>query len=124
MSYYVAFPAHLLPELLALLPSDERPVYGERFERIAGDLVWVREDADNAVLAALQNEEAQEASVWQLDAAVRQELTERLMDVDNDALVALVQEGLAAMASTLVTERLRARQTGSSPAPETSGQAV
>lgn len=124
MSAYVAFPSHLVEELLALLPPDARPTFAVHFERIAGNLVWVREDVQNAVITVLQETKVPEALVWPHAIVVCQELTEELMDVDNDALVALVQNGLTAMASDLVTERLRATQTVSAPAPETTGRAA
>ena len=111
MSYYVAFPVHLLDELLALLPSNERSVYAERFERIAGNLVWLREDVQNALDAALTGEDdpfadADDPNLLALreDPDARCRLLEKLMDVDNDALTALVQDALTTLATDLVRQ--------------------
>lgn len=101
MSTYVAFPAHLVEELLALLPSDERPIYAERFETIVGDLVWVRADAENAIEAAFSEYERN------LDTplpALKTELTDALLDFENDSLVGMVTEFLHLSARTLVND--------------------
>ena len=105
MSAYVAFPAHLLDELLAFLPSDERPVYAERFERIVGDLVWLREDAQNAVEAALADSDDPAVSALRFSLG-------RTADArghtdgnrDNDALTTLVQDALTTLATDLVRQ--------------------
>lgn len=104
MSYYVAFPAHLVDELLALVPSDERSVYAERFEGIAGNLVWVREDVENALEAALADSDDPNVSALRSHPNVLRTLVETLMDVDNDALTTLVQDALTTLATDLVIQ--------------------
>ena len=104
MSCYVAFPAHLLKELLALLPSDERSVYRERFERIAGNLVWLREDVENALEAALADSDDPAVSALRSHPNVLRTLVETLMDVENDALTTLVQDALTTLATDLVRQ--------------------
>jgi hypothetical protein len=102
MGAYVAFPAHLVEELLALLPPDERPVYAERFEPVVGDLVWVRADAENAVEAALSEcVRNQGAPLPTLTA----ELTDALLDFENDSLVGMVTEFLHLAARALMNDR-------------------
>ena len=109
MSAYVAFPAHLVEELLALLPPDERPVYTERFEPIVSDLVWVRADAEIAVDAAFRARGERYPSP-----ALVSEVADALADFENDGIVRLVTESLLEAADTLVNERFSGRE------PETS----
>ena len=106
MGYFVAFPAYLLAELLALLPDDARPVYAERFEPIVSDLVWIRDDAENAVIAALQEQADPRTAHWIEDQNVLQELVGALMEEENTPLVSLAQEALCAAAREIVRNRL------------------
>lgn len=102
----MAFPAHLCEELLALLPPDERPVYAERFEPIVGDLVWLREDAQNMLEQVLEESENLQVQAWKMDADTVRELTDALMEFENDALVGLIQDGLRDAARDLLRERV------------------
>jgi hypothetical protein len=103
MGYYVAFPAHLLEELLALLPPDERPIYAERFEEIVGDLVWVRQDAENAVEAAIAEGEPIRGAP---SPALLADLKAALLNFEDDTLVERVTECLKQTARTLVNARI------------------
>ena len=68
------------------------------FSEIVGNLVWVKEDAENALLQALEECEHPDAPQWKTDATLRQRMVAELMDVDNDALTQLVQDGLLTLA--------------------------
>jgi hypothetical protein len=106
MSYYVAFPAHLVAELLAFLPDDERPIYAERFEPIVGDLVWVRADAENAIAAAIAQSQDPRAEVCGQSPERVRALTDVLVAMEHESLVTLTQECLEQAATSALQEHL------------------
>ena len=112
MGYFVAFPTHLVEELLQFLPDGERPVYAERFEPIVSDLVWVRDDAENAIRSALRKSVDPLAARWRSEAIRVRECVEALMEEESEALVTLAQEALFALAADVIQKRIAQAKAG------------
>jgi hypothetical protein len=107
MSYFVAFPAHLVDELLGNLPAGMRPTYEEQFVSVVGSLVWISEDAENALQQAVERHDHPLAETWMQDPETMRQLADTLMDQENDELIQVVQTGLEDMADELIDERIR-----------------
>jgi hypothetical protein len=107
MSYFVAFPANLVDDLLGNLPAGMRSTYEEQFVSVVGSLVWIFEDAESALQQALEQNDHPLAEAWLQDPKILRDLANKLIDQENDELTCLVNSGLEDMAATLIYERIR-----------------
>ena len=111
MSFYVAYPADLVKDLIDNLPAEMREEYAEHFTPVVGDLIWIVEDVENALDEALQSHSHPLANTWFQDSDIKRELVRILMAQEYDALTGMVRTELESMAALAVSERIRLEET-------------
>ena len=110
MSFYVAYPSELVDELLGNLPSDMRPKYAEHFKPVVGDLIWLIDDAENALQVTLQQHPHPLARTWLQNPDMMKELAQALLERENEDLVRTVQTELESMAAAFIDEQIRLQE--------------